>query len=128
MFASMSAPGSLARRRLMIDAYPIFLISWIATGVMAPAHATVDSILAKFRTPGTSCLTTCAFASAAMMHPMTANSAHLGISRRMPAPPLERCSLSLRASPVCVDAILEIRVSADIAVANHEGGSVHGSL
>src|SRR5437762_6929308 len=86
MFASMSAPCSVARRRLMTDAYPIFLTSWIAAGVMAPAHATVDSTLAKFRMPGTSCLTTCALAAVAIT-PMTANSANVGISGCMPAPP-----------------------------------------
>src|SRR6476660_10425964 len=83
MFASMSAPCSVARRRLMIDAYPIFLISGIAAGVMAPAHATVDSTLAKFRMPGTSCLTTCALAAAAARH-ATVNSASPGTVGCMP--------------------------------------------
>src|SRR5260370_42498631 len=55
---------------------------------MAPAHATVDSTLAKFRMPGTSCLTTCALAAVAI-RPMTANSANLGISDCMAAPPLK---------------------------------------
>src|SRR5438105_8378721 len=99
MFASMSAPCSLARRRLMIDAYPIFLTSSIAAGVMAPAHATVDSTLAKFRMPGTSCLTTCALAAVAI-RPASVNSASVGISGCMPAPPFEGCSLPLRVSPV----------------------------
>src|SRR5262245_56211301 len=36
---------------------------------MAPAHATVDSTLAKFRMPGTSCFTTCALAAVAARHP-----------------------------------------------------------
>src|SRR5712691_4271562 len=98
MFASMSAPCSVARRRLMIDAYPILLTSWIAAGVMAPAHATVDSTLAKFRMPGTSCLTTCALAAVAI-RPTTVNSASVGFSGRMPAPPFERCSSPLRVSP-----------------------------
>src|SRR5436190_23274762 len=98
MFPSMSAPSSVARRRLMIDAYPILLISWIAAGVMAPAHATVDSTLAKFRMPGTSCLTTCALAAVAI-RPTTVNSATVGFSGRMPAPPFERCSLPLPMSP-----------------------------
>src|SRR3954470_9764500 len=69
MLPSMSAPCSVAKRRLMIDAYPIFLISGIAAGVIAPAHATVDSTLAKSRMPGPSCLTTCALAAAAIRHP-----------------------------------------------------------
>src|SRR3982751_254242 len=94
MFASMSAPCSVARRRLMIDAYPIFLISWIAAGVMAPAHATVDSTLAKFRMPGTSCLTTCALAAAAI-RPRTVNSASVGISGCMLTPPLKDPAYSL---------------------------------
>src|SRR5438552_1377023 len=55
---------------------------------MAPAHATVDSTLAKFRMPGTSCLTTCALAAAAI-RPTTVNSASVGISGCMPAPPFE---------------------------------------
>jgi hypothetical protein len=46
----------------------------IAAGVTAPAHATVDSTLAKFRIPGTSCLTTCALAMVATKHPTTVNS------------------------------------------------------
>src|SRR5436853_7702697 len=49
----MSAPGSLASRRLMMDAYPIFLISATAAGVIAPAHATVLSSFAKLLMPGT---------------------------------------------------------------------------
>src|SRR2546422_2219335 len=65
---------------------------------MAPAHATVDSTLAKFRMPGTSCLTTCALAAVAI-RPTTVNSASVGFSGRMPAPPFERCSLPLRVSP-----------------------------
>src|SRR6476659_1505570 len=77
MFPSTSAPSSVARRRLMIDAYPIFLISGIALELIAPAHATVDSILAKFRMPGTSCLTTCALAAVAIRH-ATVNSASPG--------------------------------------------------
>src|SRR6188474_863585 len=79
----MSAPCSVARRRLMIEAYPMFLISGIALGVMAPAHATVDSTLAKFRMPGTSCLTTCALAVVAARH-ATVNSATPGAVGRMP--------------------------------------------
>src|SRR5690349_20878087 len=54
---------------------------------MAPAHATVVSILAKFRIPGTSSLTTCAFAAAAIRL-ATVNSASVGIAGCMPAPPL----------------------------------------
>src|SRR5204863_9720587 len=49
----MSAPGSLASRRLMMEAYPIFLISATAAGVIAPAHATVLSTFAKLVIPGT---------------------------------------------------------------------------
>src|SRR5689334_6777822 len=55
---------------------------------MAPAHATVVSILAKFRIPGTSSLTTCAFAAAAIRL-ATVNSASVGIAGCMPAPPLD---------------------------------------
>jgi hypothetical protein len=62
----------------MIDAYPIFLMSGITPGVMAPAHATVDSTLAKFRMPGTSCLTTCALAVAAASQMAIASSAGAG--------------------------------------------------
>src|SRR5712671_515004 len=59
---SISAPGSLACRRLMIDAYPIFLIPATAAGVVAPAHAIVVSTRAKLVTPGTvSLVTLCAF-------------------------------------------------------------------
>src|SRR6266516_6714000 len=65
---------------------------------MAPAHATVDSTLAKFRMPGTSCLTTCALAAVAI-RPTTVNSASVGISSCMPAPPFERYSLPLRVNP-----------------------------
>ena len=68
----------------MIDAYPIFLISAIAAGVIAPAHATVDSILAKLRIPSTSCLTTCALASFAMKHATMMNRASVGTFRCMP--------------------------------------------
>src|SRR2546425_11187310 len=68
---------------------------------MAPSHATVDSTLAKFRMPGPSCLTTCALAAVAIRHPTTVNSASLGISGCMPAPPFEGCSLPLRVSPPC---------------------------
>src|ERR671925_2094556 len=83
MFPSMSAPSSVARRRLMIDAYPILLISEIAPGVMAPGHATVVSIFAKFRMPGTSCLTTCALAAAAIRQPAVVSSATPGVLHRM---------------------------------------------
>jgi hypothetical protein len=40
-FPSMSAPCSLASRKLMIDANPIFLMPATDVGVTAPAHATV---------------------------------------------------------------------------------------
>ena len=50
---SISAPGSLACRRLMIDAYPIFFNPATAAGVVAPAHAIVVSRREKFVTPGT---------------------------------------------------------------------------
>src|SRR5688572_12721777 len=53
-------------------------MSWIAAGVMAPAHATVDSILAKLRIPATSCLTTWALASVTMRPPITVNTASVG--------------------------------------------------
>src|SRR4051812_46052700 len=60
---STFAPASDGRRRLMIDAKPIFLISGTASGVVAPPHATVVSSLAKFCTPGTVCLVTCCAAA-----------------------------------------------------------------
>src|ERR1700687_6001549 len=49
---SISAPGSLARRRLMIDANPIFLIPATDEGVTAPAQATVVCTCAKLVIPG----------------------------------------------------------------------------
>src|SRR5713226_4665098 len=60
----MSAPGSLASRRLMIDAYPIFLMSATAAGVIAPAHATVLSNFARFVIPGTDSFLTWDWAAA----------------------------------------------------------------
>src|SRR5438552_3489133 len=61
--ASISAPGSLACRRLKMAVNPIFLISATADGVTAPAHATVVSTVARFVIPGTVCLVTCACAA-----------------------------------------------------------------
>ena len=43
----------------MIDAYPIFLISATAAGVIAPAQATVLSTFAKLLIPGTDSFFTC---------------------------------------------------------------------
>src|SRR5215470_15234909 len=57
--ASMLAPSSVGWRRLMIDLNPNFLISGTASGVVAPAHATVVSSRAKLVTPGTVALVTC---------------------------------------------------------------------
>src|SRR6266851_9018066 len=57
--ASTFAPGSVGRRRLMIDLNPIFFSSGTASGVVAPPHATVVSSLAKLVTPGTVGLVTC---------------------------------------------------------------------
>src|SRR5438876_11543897 len=79
---------------------------------MAPAHATVDSTLAKFRMPGTSCLTTCALAAVAIS-PTTVNSASVGFSGRMLAPPFERCSLPLRVSPPCAPCARQTGATAD---------------
>src|SRR5439155_27369162 len=87
---------------------------------MAPAHATVDSTLAKFRMPGTSCLTTCALAAVAI-RTTTVNSASVGISGCMPAPPFERCSLPLRGSPLR-------RASTLPCGAALQSGSTHASL
>src|SRR5215470_4253748 len=56
---SMSAPGSLGARRLMIDAKPSFLISGTASALVAPPHATVVSRRVKLIAPGTSCFVTC---------------------------------------------------------------------
>src|SRR4029453_13298795 len=83
VFPSMSAPCSVARRRLMIDAEPIFLISWIALGEMAPAPAPVVLTLGKFRMPGPSCLTTCALAAVPMTDPTKVSSASRGAVRCM---------------------------------------------
>src|SRR5258706_8183118 len=59
---SISAPASLACRRLMIDAYPICFNPGTAVAVVAPAHAIVVSTREKFVTPGTvSFVTLCAF-------------------------------------------------------------------
>src|SRR3954463_2988014 len=55
---SISAPGSLASRRSMIDAYPIFFKPASAAGVVAPAHAIVVSTREKFVTPGNTSLVT----------------------------------------------------------------------
>src|SRR5687767_2564544 len=54
--ASISEPGSLARRRLMTDAYPSFLTSASAAGAVAPAHATVLPMYPKLTMPGTDVL------------------------------------------------------------------------
>src|SRR6266849_4632584 len=63
--ASRFASGSLACRRLMIDAKPIFLISGIAWALVAPAQATVVSRRLKLVTPSTVSLdTSCARAGA----------------------------------------------------------------
>src|SRR3977135_3320915 len=48
----------------MIEAYPIFLIPATAAGVIAPAHATVLSIFARFRMPSTFSFFTCDCAAA----------------------------------------------------------------
>src|SRR5688572_8940199 len=57
--SSTIAPASVASRRLMIDANPIFLIPATASGFVAPPHATVVSSRAKLVTPGTFSLVTC---------------------------------------------------------------------
>src|ERR1700694_1367667 len=70
--ASTFAPGSLASRKLMIDAKPIFLISGTASGLMAPEHATVVSMRARLVTPGIVSLVTCwAPAGEAAIHTAT---------------------------------------------------------
>src|SRR5262245_26333695 len=56
---SMLASVSVGSRRLMIDLNPNFLISGTASGVVAPAQATVVSSCAKLVTPGTVGLLTC---------------------------------------------------------------------
>src|SRR6266404_4933745 len=61
--SSISAPGSLGTRTLMIDANPIFLISGTELAFVAPAHATVDSSRAKFVTPSTVGFVTCCAAA-----------------------------------------------------------------
>ena len=58
---STSAPVSVARRRLMMETNPIFLISGTASADVAPAHATVVPNRARFLTPVTgSFVTSCA--------------------------------------------------------------------
>src|SRR5439155_17053814 len=64
--SSMFAPFSLARRRLMIDANPIFFSSGIAFDVVAPAHAVVVSSGLKLVTPSTVFSVTCANDAAAI--------------------------------------------------------------
>src|SRR5690349_13017149 len=81
----------------MIDAYPIFLTSWIAAGDTAPAHATVDSTLAKFRIPSTSCLTTCALTGVAARQPATTSTASAEV-RCMPHLLFTRNSLARTSS------------------------------
>src|SRR4051812_25571521 len=56
---STSAPSSVARRRFTTETKPIFLTSTTDSGVIAPAQATVVSILARFLMPGTWSLVTC---------------------------------------------------------------------
>src|SRR5882724_6270644 len=60
--ASMSAPFSVARRRLMTDTNPSFFSTAIADGCVAPPHPTVASTREKFVMPGTSAFFTCAAA------------------------------------------------------------------
>ena len=60
-----------------------FLKTITAPGEMAPAHATVDSTLAKFRMPGTPCFTTCALAALPSRH-ATLNTASPGTVGCMP--------------------------------------------
>src|SRR5262245_1853626 len=86
-WTSTSAPGSVARRRLMMELYPIFLMVGIASTVIAPAHATVDSTRAKFRMPGTSSLTSCAVAADAPSQAIAATSAALVLMLVMDRPP-----------------------------------------
>src|SRR5262245_13872741 len=62
---SMSAPCSFGRRRLITALYPIFLISGIAAGVVAPAQAIVVSSFAKLVTPDTVSFVACAVAAVA---------------------------------------------------------------
>src|SRR5713226_1862983 len=79
--ASRFASGSLACRRLMIDAKPIFLISGIAWALVAPAQATVVSRRLKLVTPSTvSFVTSCAgvTAGAAANHPVATKTAAIG--------------------------------------------------
>src|SRR5438132_5421981 len=63
--SSISAPGSLGTRTLMMEAKPIFLMSGTAVAFVAPAHATVVSSFAKLVTPGTFSLVTCCAAAGA---------------------------------------------------------------
>src|SRR5271156_5793671 len=65
--ASMSAPGSLGCRRLMIDANPISLILGTTSALIAPVQATVVSRRWKLVIPPTvSEVTSCARNGAAM--------------------------------------------------------------
>ena len=66
---------------------------------MAPAHATVDSTLAKFRMPGTSCLTTCALAAVAI-RPTDGEQRKRQEFSVACRTSFEGCSLPLRVSPL----------------------------
>ena len=57
--SSTSAPGSLARRRLTTVLKPIRLISRMASGVVVPPQAIVDSTWANVEMPAMSFFVTC---------------------------------------------------------------------
>ena len=44
LLVGYQAPGSLGRRKLMMETKPIFLMATIDSGLIAPEHATVVSI------------------------------------------------------------------------------------
>src|SRR5258708_149297 len=85
---SRSAPCSLACRRLMIEAKPIFFSSGTAVALIAPAHATVVSSRLKFVTPSSvSLVTCCARAGATATHSAKTSAAIMNIRDRMSIPP-----------------------------------------
>src|SRR5262245_29779237 len=96
---SMSAPGSLGARRLMIDAKPSFLISGTASALVAPPHATVVSRRVKLIAPGTSCLVTCC--APAGRDPSSAIATKMRERRRtMESPLRNRRPIILRKAPL----------------------------
>src|SRR5689334_14965171 len=108
--AAMSAPGSLASRRLKMALNPIFAISGTDSALVAPAQATVVSRRAKLRTPSTSGLLTCCIPSRLATATgirntkcvMRCSPPTAGLLRRAPREPRRGASPHLSASRACV--------------------------